>query len=242
MSFVLYPAIDVRAGRIVRLRQGDYARETGYAGSPLAAARRYAEQGAAWLHLVDLDGARDGGHGLAPLLREIVAGTGLQVQAGGGVRDSDGVQRLLDAGAARVVIGSMAVQETARVEGWIARFGPEAIVVALDARLVAGQWQLPVAGWTAPTGASLAALAAGYEAAGAVHLLSTDIGRDGMLSGPGLGLYRRLRAAAPQLQVQASGGIRDAQDVARLQALGCAGAILGRTLLEGRMALADATC
>ena len=243
MTLVLYPAIDVRDGRVVRLRQGDYARETRYPGDPLALARHYAEQGARWLHLVDLDGAREGRHGLASLVEEITTATGLHVQSGGGVRDSRGVQRLLDAGAERVVVGSVAVRDPERVAGWIARFGAAAIVIALDARQDAeGRWHMPVAGWTAASNASIDALALRFEAIGVLHVLSTDIGRDGMLSGPGLDLYRALRAVAPGLSLQASGGIRDETDLAAVDALGCAGAVLGRSLLEGRMALTGARC
>ncbi|HLM52509.1 MAG TPA: HisA/HisF-related TIM barrel protein, partial [Pseudoxanthomonas sp.] len=148
-AFTVYPAIDVRDGRVVRLAQGDYARETRYDGAPLAVAQAYAAQGAQWLHLVDLDAARAGGYGLAPLLRAIAAGTGLRVQTGGGVRSRDDVAAILDAGAARVVIGSLAVREANTVLAWIEEFGPERITVALDARQDrAGTWTLPVHGWT----------------------------------------------------------------------------------------------
>lgn len=237
MTLVLYPAIDVRDGRVVRLRQGDYARETRYPDAPLAQAERYAAQGARWLHLVDLDGAREGRYALLPMLPALAA-TGLRIQTGGGLRDAADVQRLLDAGASRVVVGSLAIREPERVAGWIARFGAEALVVALDARRgTDGRWGLPVAGWTAATDASLVELARGFEAAGLCHLLSTDIARDGMLAGPGLDLYRDLRAACPRLQLQASGGIRDAADLAAVEAIGCAGAVLGRSLLEGALDL-----
>ena len=242
MSLVLYPAIDVRDGRVVRLRQGDYARETRYPDAPEAQAARYAAQGVGWLHLVDLDGARDGNYTLLPLLPGLAA-TGLRLQTGGGIRDAGDVQRLLDAGASRVVVGSLAIREPDLVAGWIARFGAEALVVALDARRDAeGRWRLPVAGWTAATDASLPTLARRFEAAGLRHLLSTDIARDGMLSGPGLDLYRDLRAACPGLSLQASGGIRDAADLAAVEALGCAGAVLGRSLLEGGIDLGALRC
>ena len=134
MSFTVYPAIDVRDGRVVRLAQGDYARETRYPADPLAQAMAYADAGARFLHLVDLDAAREGGYTLLPLLRAIAADGRLQVQTGGGVRFDDDVQRILDAGAARVVVGSLAVKEPLRVTGWLQRFGIERIVVALDAR------------------------------------------------------------------------------------------------------------
>lgn len=240
-AFTIYPAIDVRDGRVVRLAQGDYARETRYDGAPLALARRYAEQGADWLHLVDLDAAREGGYTLLPLLRAIAADTGLQVQTGGGVRSRDDLQRLLDAGAERVVIGSLAVREPAAVMRWIGEFGAERITVALDARRdAAGDWRVPVHGWTEGGEATLDESVLGYVLGGLRHLLSTDIDRDGMLSGPNLGLYARVRERAPTLRLQASGGVRDAGDIAAAREAGCAGIVLGRALLEGRLTLSDA--
>lgn len=240
MTFELYPALDIRGGRVVRLRQGDYAQETRYADEPLAAARAHAEAGARWLHLVDLDAARVGGYTLAPLLREIRAQTGLRVQTGGGVRSEADVEAILDAGAARVVVGSLAVREPARVARWLGRFGAERLTVALDAREVDGEWRLPVAGWTADSGARLDELLARYADAGLRHLLCTDIACDGMLAGPNLGLYRRVLARVPAVAVQGSGGVRDAADVRALRDAGCAGAVLGRALLEGRLRLDDA--
>lgn len=240
-AFQLLPAIDVRGGRVVRLRRGDYARETRYDDAPLALARRYADAGARWLHLVDLDAARAGGYTLAPLLAQVARDTRLQVQTGGGVRDERDVARLLEAGSTRVVVGSLAVREPRRVIGWLRRFGPDRITVALDARQdPAGRWCLPTAGWTRDSGAELESLLRRYADAGLRHLLCTDIARDGMLAGPNLGLYATLRMVAPQVRLQASGGIRDVADIAAARAAGCAGAVLGKALLDGRFALADA--
>lgn len=239
MSFTPYPAIDVREGRVVRLRQGDYAQETRYSADPLAVAERYAQAGARWLHLVDLDAARAGGYTLAPLLRTIRANTSLRVQTGGGVRGEADVAAMLEAGADRVVVGSLAVREPERVAGWLLRFGPQRITVALDARRNgAGAWQLPVSGWTESSGVALDALLRRYASEGLVHLLCTDIARDGMLAGPNLDLYRELLAIAPGVRLQASGGIRDETDVTAAREAGCAGAVLGRALLEGRLDLA----
>jgi len=243
MTFIAYPAIDVRQGRVVRLRQGDYAQETRYAPDPLALAERYAADGADWLHLVDLDAAREGGYTLLPLLRKITARTRLQVQTGGGVRGSDDVQCLLDAGASRVVVGSIAVREPSRVAGWLGRLGASAIAVALDTRRGEDKlWRLPAAGWTAPTDQTLSALATRFRDAGLEHALCTDIDRDGMLAGPNLALYRELVAAFPDVRWQASGGIRDIGDVDAVRGLGCAGVVLGRALLEGRLALPVEPC
>ena len=241
MSFIVYPAIDVRAGKVVRLRQGDYADETRYGDDPLAFALRYAEAGATWLHLVDLDAAKAGGYTLQPLLRDLRARTGLQVQTGGGVRSEVDVAALLDAGAARVVVGSLAVTAPDTVMGWLATFGSERITVALDARQdETGAWRLPVHGWTQVAAETLDALLARYADAGLVHLLCTDIARDGMLAGPNIDLYRRLCERHPGVRVQASGGVRDAADVAAARAAGCAGAVLGKALLDGRLSLLEA--
>lgn len=238
---VLYPAIDVREGRVVRLRQGDYARETRYPGSPLELAKAWAAEGARWLHLVDLDAARSGGYGLVALLAAIARETSLRVQTGGGVREAADVRRLLEAGAERVVVGSVAVREPERTVGWLRRFGAERIVIALDGRREdEGSWRLPVHGWTEASGAALEPVLAHYASAGARHLLCTDIDRDGMLAGPSLGFYRELAAGWPMFRLQASGGVRDAADIAAAHAAGCDGVVLGRALLEGRISLGGA--
>lgn len=236
--FDVLPAIDVRDGRVVRLLQGDYARETRYPSTPLETAQRYAAAGAQWLHLVDLDAARVGGYTLLPLLRAIRASTGLKIQTGGGVRDRDGVAAMLDAGADRVVVGSLAVRAPDQVIDWAERFGAGRITVALDTRRDdGGRWRLPVAGWTATAEADLDTLLSRYAQAGLGDLLCTDIDRDGTLTGPNLALYRHVLEVAPTLRLQASGGIRDVDDVRAARAAGCAGAVLGKALLDGRLDL-----
>jgi phosphoribosylformimino-5-aminoimidazole carboxamide ribotide isomerase len=147
MSFVVIPAIDLREGRVVRLKQGDYAQQTTYDVDAREQARRYAGAGAAWLHLVDLDGARGGS--LANLaVIESIARDGMHVQAGGGVRVEADVQRLFDAGVARVVLGSLAIREPGRVAGWLETHGAERFTLALDTLRRDGAWTLPSAGWT----------------------------------------------------------------------------------------------
>lgn len=240
-SFTVYPAIDVRQGQVVRLAQGDYRRQTRYDHDPLALTRSWADEGAQWLHLVDLDAARLGGYTLLPLLQVLAAQTRIKVQTGGGVRSRDDVARLLDAGATRVVVGSVAVREPARVLEWISEFGAAHITVALDARRDEdGTWRLPVDGWTRTGAQTLEELVGRYRKGGLRHLLSTDISRDGMLAGPGLSLYARLRTLAPELAVQASGGVTTMADVVAVRAAGCAGIVLGRALLEGRLRLVSA--
>ncbi|MEP6939647.1 MAG: 1-(5-phosphoribosyl)-5-[(5-phosphoribosylamino)methylideneamino]imidazole-4-carboxamide isomerase [Rudaea sp.] len=236
----IIPAIDLRAGGIVRLKQGDYAQETRYAGDPLALAAEYADAGAQWLHLVDLDGARSGAFENLRVIETIARAERLRVQAGGGVRTREDLQRLLEAGVERVVVGSIAVRAPEEVLRWIAEEGAERICVALDTRWDGHAWRLPSAGWTQAEGATLDDLAPRYAAGGARHLLCTDIARDGMLSGPNLDLYAHLARVAPGIDVLASGGVRDADDVRALASSGVAGIVLGRSLLEGRLTLAEA--
>jgi len=240
VSFVLYPAIDVRGGAVVRLRQGDYARETRYPVDPLQLACRYAEEGAQWLHLVDLDAARSGGYGLGALIAAIKATTTLRVQTGGGVRNAQDAAAILDAGADRVVVGSLAVREPHLACEWLDRFGAERLTMALDMRPGEdGRWRLPSHGWTSDSDAEPGALLDLFARNGLRHLLCTDIARDGMLAGPNIALYRWIRARAPSLRVQASGGIRDGADLLAARAAGCAGAIVGKSLLEGACSLGE---
>lgn len=238
MSLEVIPALDLRGGRVVRLRQGDYARETDYALDALVQARKYRDAGATRLHVVDLDGALGGKFENLAII-ESLAKLGLEVQAGGGVRNDADLRRLFAVGVQRVVLGSVAVREPDRVAGWISTHGAHRLVIALDTRQVAGSWRLSSAGWTEAVSATLDELAPRYEECGARHLLCTDIDRDGMLSGPNLELYAHLARIAPGLLVQASGGVRDQADVASLKGK-VAGVILGRSLLEGQLDLSAA--
>lgn len=240
MSPILYPAIDVRGGRVVRLRQGDYAQQITYADDPLTVAQAYRDAGAQWLHLVDLDAARAGGYTLLRTLAEIVGETGLRVQTGGGVRDAAGIAAVRAAGAERVVLGTVGVRDPVTVCGWLQQFGPAHLTLALDTRLEDGAWTLPVEGWTEGSGRRLVDVLDAYRGSRLQHLLCTDIGRDGMLSGPNLALYEWLARDYPDFDLQASGGIRDRTDLQALGNLGVAGAITGRALLDGRLDLREA--
>lgn len=239
MNFAVIPAIDLRGGRVVRLKQGDYAQQTTYPNDPRAVAQRYAEAGARWLHLVDLDGARSGNLDNLAVI-EAIARDGVQVQAGGGVREEADLQRLFDAGVSRVVVGSVAIRDPVRVADWLEKHGAERLTLALDTRRVEGRWILPSAGWIEAEKRTLDELAPWYAAHGARHLLCTDIERDGMLAGFNLALYRYLAGTAPQLAVQASGGVRSLDDIRAARAAGARGVILGRALLEGRFTVTAA--
>lgn len=239
--FTVIPALDVRNARVVRLSQGDYARETVYVDSPLVIAKRYADDGAKWLHLVDLDAARLGRYSLRGLLGDLRQSTSLKIQTGGGIRNEGDVASLLKLGVARVVVGTQAVRDPARVIGWLRKYGCERLTLALDTRQdETGTWRLPVAGWTEVSTESLDGLLERYSKAGLKHLLCTDIARDGMLGGFNLELYRMLSTRWPQLVIQASGGVRSIADVIAAREAGASAAILGRALLEGHLGLARA--
>jgi phosphoribosylformimino-5-aminoimidazole carboxamide ribotide isomerase len=241
MTFTILPAIDIRDGSVVRLNQGDYERQTVYGAAPIDAIEGYARDGAAWLHLVDLDAARAGRYTLTPLLEEIRTRTSLKVQTGGGIRSESDVEGLLAAGAERVVVGTVAIREPERVATWLQTFGADRITLALDAREDEhGVWRLPVKGWTEVSTRTLDDLLVFYESAGLRHALCTDISRDGMLSGFNLALYRSLAERFPRLRIQASGGVRDLDDIRAAKEAGAGAAILGRALLERRFELKDA--
>ncbi|HEX8640841.1 MAG TPA: HisA/HisF-related TIM barrel protein [Allosphingosinicella sp.] len=232
---ILYPAMDLIGGRAVRLEQGRFDRVTRYDAAPRDAIAAFAEAGAGWAHIVDLDGARAG----APVQHRLIGSLAslglLRVQAAGGIRTRDQVEDLLAAGAERVVVGSLAVLEPGRVRGFLADFGAERITLALDVRMVEGEPMVAVSGWTGSSGRNLWDVIADFP--GARHLLVTDIGRDGMMAGPNLPLLRQIVERLPGLEVQASGGVASIDDLRRLPT---AGAIVGRALWEGRIDLKEA--
>lgn len=238
---IIYPAIDLRGGHVVRLTEGRFDQETSYGDDPLAVARDFASAGAAWLHVVDLDGARDPARRQSPLVEKLARESGLRVQTGGGIRDERQVEALLRAGVERVIVGSLAVREPDLVRGWIGRFGADAIVLSPDVRVGPdGLARVAAAGWQETTGVALDTLLEGYLTAGLKHILCTDIGRDGRLSGPNTSLYAGLVTRFPSLAIQASGGVASLDDLAALRSTGAAGAIVGRALYERRFTLKQA--
>ncbi len=239
MNFAVIPAIDLRAGRVVRLMQGDYDRCTDYPLDPLAVAQSYAKAGAEWLHLVDLDGARSGSLENLDTLRRL-ASCDLRLQAGGGIRGKADIERLYEVGVTRVVVGSLAIRDPEHVMRWLGEYGAERITLALDTRRHEGAWRLFSAGWEQEEQVTLDTLLPRYVNAGARHLLCTDIARDGMLTGPNFEFYTWLVEQVPGLAVQISGGVRSLADVRKARTCGAAGVILGRALLEGRASIAEA--
>lgn len=241
MNFEIYPAIDIREGRVVRLLQGDYAQETSYSSEPLEVAQAYKNAGANWLHLVDLDAAKVGAYTLLDTAKRMQTDVGLKIQSGGGIRSKVDIDLLIDAGIDRVVIGTLAIKQAELVASCIREFGSERITVALDTRQDEnGQWQLPVKGWTESSEKNLFEMLSYYYDKGLRHLLCTDIARDGMLSGLNNILYREITKTFPTFSVQASGGVKSLQDIRDAKAAGAGGAILGRALLEARFSLQEA--
>jgi len=233
----LYPAIDLRGGRCVRLYQGDYGRETVYGDDPVAQALAFEAEGAAWIHVVDLDAARSGEPVNRPVVAAIAAAVSVPVQTGGGVRDEAAAEALIDAGVARVVLGTAALEQPDLVRRLAPRFP---VAVGLDAR---GR-EVAVRGWEEGSGRDLLDVAAEFADAGVAALVVTEIGRDGTLEGPDLeGLAAVL--AATRIDVIASGGVGSLDDLRALDQLSVgdrrlAGVIVGRALYEGAFTLTDA--
>jgi phosphoribosylformimino-5-aminoimidazole carboxamide ribotide isomerase len=232
---ILYPAMDLMGARVVRLAQGRFEDATIYPGDPAEALAAFAEAGAEWAHVVDLDGARAGAPVQHDLLCELGRTAALKLQVAGGFRTAEQIDRVLEAGVARVVVGSLAVKQPELVQGFLDRFGCDRITLSLDVRLVDNEPIVATLGWTEDSGRSLWDIAALYPEAR--HLLLTDIGRDGMLGGPNFELLEEAGRRLPHLAIQASGGVSSLEDLTRLTT---AGAIVGKALWEGRIDLAEA--
>lgn len=227
------PAIDVQGGRCVRLLQGRFEEQTAFCDDPVAVARRWASFGPAWIHVIDLDGAREGQPRHLELVRHIVEAVESPVEVGGGIRDMGMAESALAAGAQRVVIGPAAL-EAAPVEAYAARFG-ERLVIALDAK----DGKLRTHGWQVETRIDAFAFARELAARGVQRLMFTDIARDGAMAGPNVESVRRMVEAAG-IPVIASGGVSSVEDVRRLRETGCEGAIIGRALYTGDVELSEA--
>lgn len=238
---MIIPAIDLIDGAVVRLYQGDYAQKTQYQLDPVEVVHNYADQGATWLHIVDLTGAKDTSKRQLELIGNMVATKRMQFQAGGGIRSEEDVAQLLETGVKRVVIGSLAVKQPELVKAWIKKYGSEAIVLALDVNIdEQGNKFIATHGWQENSGVSLEALLNDMLDAGAKHVLCTDISRDGTLKGANTELYTQMAAQFPTVAWQASGGIGSLQDIAALKPTGVDGVILGRALLEGKFDVKEA--
>lgn len=234
---ILIPSIDLRNGRCVRLLKGDFDRETRYDLEPHELLQRYRALGATWLHVVDLDGARDGTLANRSVIIRLASQKALQIQVGGGVRSAAVVDDLLRNGIDRVIVGSSAVEQPGEVQAWLKRYGAEKIGLAFDIRHDAqGVPRVLTRGWTQESKLSLWEAIDSYLSSdggrGLRHVLCTDAELDGAMQGPAIRLYAEGIRRYPQIAWQASGGVRSAADLAELAALGSAAAISGKALLE----------
>jgi len=236
---MIWPAIDLINGQCVRLHKGDFSQTSLYDTDPIDRACQFADAGATNLHIVDLDGAKKGSPCQSKLICSIATATGLNVQAGGGVRSQEDIEALLIGGVSRVIIGSLAVTSPQIVNNWMREFGPENLVLALDVR-VENQVPIPaISGWQETVNTSLWQVLQEYEEWD-VNLLVTDIDRDGVLGGSNTELYAQIKRGLSNTCLLASGGIGCLDDVKRARASGADGVIIGKALYEDKFTLEEA--
>jgi phosphoribosylformimino-5-aminoimidazole carboxamide ribotide isomerase len=233
-AFTIFPALDLRSGKVVRLAQGDPARQTVYGDDPLAFAECWKAEGAAWLHVVDLDSALGAESSANRAALQRLLGLGLKVQLGGGLRDRDAIRAALEAGVSRAVIGTAAIKHPSLVDWALATFGTEQVGVGIDAQ----DGLVRIKGWAELTSTPAIDLAVDLHRRGLKWCIFTDISRDGLQTGLNLSATTRL-AAASGLQVIASGGVATAEEVGCIRTAGLAGVIIGRALYEGNIQLRE---
>lgn len=237
----IYPAIDILNGECVRLHKGAFDAVTVYNKDPIAMAESFKREGAEWLHVVDLEGAKDPSRRQTALIQKIIDKTGLHIQTGGGIRKEYDVAQLVHSGSSRVTIGSLAVKEPETVQSFFETFGPDKICLAADIlRDSDGVWRIATSGWQETSTLSLDDFLNTYLGHGLQHVLCTDISRDGTMSGTNVELYEGIRKKWPVLKLQASGGIKNLADLHALKTAGVSGAIIGKALYEGAFTLKEA--
>lgn len=237
---IIYPAIDLKDGFAVRLLHGDFNQVTRYDDNPAHRLAAFAAEGAQWVHIVDLDGAKAGAAQQYELVGEMARAVDIKIQCGGGVRTEDDIKHLLDNGVTRVVVGSLAVTQTDQVLAWLDQFGSEAITLALDVKYEDGLPVPALKGWTQSAGVDLWTVLDRYPSSLLTHVLMTDVSRDGALTGANIDLLSEAVQRRPDLKIQASGGVATLEDLTAAKAIGCDGAITGRALYEGRFTVTEA--
>ncbi|MEM7618129.1 MAG: 1-(5-phosphoribosyl)-5-[(5-phosphoribosylamino)methylideneamino]imidazole-4-carboxamide isomerase [Pseudomonadota bacterium] len=234
---ILYPAIDLIDGKCVRLFKGDFEQKTTYDVSPFEVLETYKSEGTEWVHIVDLDGAKDSANRQSDLMREIAQKSGLKIQTGGGIRSREDVSTLLDLGVSRIVIGSMAVQDIEETKEIIQDFGPDKICIAMDVLPRDDEYYVAVHGWQEGSDVLLEDLVRDYQGVGLKHVLCTDISKDGTMTGCNFDLYEALNEKFPDIEFQASGGVHALED---LKKLNTSGVIVGKALYENVFTVQDA--
>jgi len=230
---IAIPAIDLIDGHVVRLFQGDYGKQTSYSRDPLAYTKEIASAGLEFLHLVDLSGAKEGRLVHDQLMSELVKETGLKVDFGGGVKTKNDVERLLALGANQVVVGSLCVKDPETVVDWLNEFGTERFLLALDT----DGYNLKINGWQDKSGVTLEETMKYFRKFDGLTILTTDIRRDGTGQGPSVDLYLDLVVQFPKQRWIASGGVESLNDLKELRKVGCYGCVIGKALLDGKIAL-----
>lgn len=229
----IIPSFDLLDGKLVRLRQGDFEQKTEYNANPLELAKELEAAGIRRLHMVDLDGARTGRPANLHILAEVAARTRLEIDYGGGLRSIPSLKQVWDAGATLFSVGSVALLAQDEFSAWVEKFGPERFLVGADVR----DRQLAVHGWAEQTEVSIFDFLRKMQTMGLQHFTVTDIARDGELSGPAIDFYRDILVQFPDIQLVASGGVRDVADLETLRSIGCAGAIVGKAFFEDKIPL-----
>ncbi len=228
LEYSIIPAMDLINGQCVRLRQGDFAQQTNYASDPVAVAKQFEAAGFRRLHMVDLDGARAGKPQHLHILKKVAAETSLIVDYSGGLKTDADIEAVFEAGAAMAAIGSVAVKDKPLFFSWLQKYGAKKILLGVDVR----DEKLAISGWLEQTEIDLFEFLGEMTGAGVRQVFCTDIGRDGLMTGPSTALYRRLLAQFPGLRLIASGGVSSAEDLVELAEIGCAGAIVGKVIYE----------
>lgn len=237
---IIYPAMDLIEGQCVRLLKGDFDAKTVYEPDPFIQAKVFKEQGAEWLHVVDLDGAKKGKPQQTKLITDIAEKVGLKIQTGGGLRKAEDVKYLVAKGINRVVIGSLTIKSPDVIEELLCDLGSEAITLALDFIFEKNKPYIATHGWQKTSTLALEDAIVQFKNMGAKHFLITDISRDGLLTGPNTLLYKELQNKFPSLEIQVSGGISSLKDLENLRAIKAKGVIIGKALYENKFNLADA--
>ncbi len=229
----IIPAIDIIDGKCVRLAQGDYGRKTSYNGSPLEIAKSYEDAGVQYLHLVDLDGAKASRIVNSKVLEELCTATSLKIDFGGGVKSDEDIRIAFESGANQITAGSIAVKSPEIVLEWIAKYGSDKIILGADSK--AGR--IATHGWLETSDDTVNEFISQWLNKGLRYCIATDIEKDGMMAGPSLDLYKTLINQNPELNLIASGGVSDLNDIKQLADIGCEGAIVGKALLDGTIPL-----
>jgi phosphoribosylformimino-5-aminoimidazole carboxamide ribotide isomerase len=231
----IIPAIDLINGKCVRLTEGDYSRKTEYALSPLEIAKQYQDHGITRLHLVDLDGAKQGKVVNWQIAEQLALHTDLVIDFGGGVKTAAEVERIIDLGIEYVVVGSVAAKQPEVFADWIVRFGPNRFMLGADVR----NEMIMVSGWLEKSSLSLMPFLETQINQGISNVFCTDISKDGKLEGPAVDLYRKIKLAFPAFNLIASGGVSSMDDIHALAKAGCNGVIIGKAIYEGRISIQD---